>query len=265
MLIDVNAYIGHWPFRRLTCNTPDGLDSIAKKAGITHMLVSSLNGIFYRNAMDGNLELLDELKNYTGETKLIPFAVINPTYPAWREDMIHCIKELGFKGIELCPTYHGTFEPYKLAQEGAEAFKLAGELGVPVRICMEFENYRQQHRLDVGIQPAIDDLVNMLNSSDKTTFFLNGYIPYTSTHGAKLAEAIKSRPNIFVDISRTEQFTQPCWDYAVENYGVDHMCYGTLSPFYYAETTLVRMELSDNTPEELEKIRWKNVKDYISL
>jgi len=262
MLIDTSAYIGHWPFRKLYGNTPDGLDAIAKKAGITHMFVSSLQAVFYKDVMQGNLELYEELKNYKGDTKLIPFAIVNPTYPAWREDMTRCVKELGFKGIELCPMYHGTFEPYSLAKEGAEAFKLAGELGVPVRICWSFEDYRQHHRLDIGASfPNSDDIAAMIDSSSETTLIINGMSPFSISQ--KLSDTITSRNNVFVDISRTEHFTVGAWEHAINTFGAKRMCYGTLSPFYYAETTLVRLHFADNSPEEIEAIRCENLKKYI--
>ena len=262
MLIDTSAYIGHWPFRRLEGNTPDGLNSIAKEAGISHMFISSLHAIFYKDVMQGNLELYEELKRYHGETKLIPFAIINPTYPVWREDMTRCVKELGFKGIELCPMYHGVFEPYKLSTEGADAFKLAGELDVPVRICAEFENFRQHHRLDVGASAIKgEDLAALISASDKTTLILNGFNP--AGFRANLVEAINSRNNIFVDISRCEGFLQNGWNTAMTNLGAKHMCYGSLSPFYYTETTLVRLLFSENSPEEIEAIRYGNMQKYI--
>lgn len=262
MLIDTSAYIGHWPFRKLVGNTPEGLDAIAQKGGITHMFVSSLQAVFYKDVMQGNLELYEDLKNYKGQTKLIPFAIINPTYPAWREDMIRCIKELGFQGIELCPMYHGCFEPYRLAAEGAEAFRLAGELGVPVRICAEFEDSRQHHRLDVGTcKVTADDIAGMLAASDKTTLILNGFNP--AGFRPRLIDAINARENIFVDISRCEHFTQGGWDAAITSLGAKHMCYGTLSPFYYTETTRARLHLSDNSPEEIEAICYKNIKNAL--
>lgn len=261
MLIDTSAYVGHWPFRKLIGNTPDGLDKIAKKAGITHMFVANVHGIFYKDSMQGNLELVEELKNYKGETKLLPVAIIDPTYPAWREDMTRCVKELGFKCIELCPTYHGIIKAYSLAKEGAEAFKLAGELGVPVRICRNYEDIRQHHRNDVKCHVDTNQIADMLAASEKTTLFLNGFIP--SFLPQKTVDAIKARENVFVDISRTEYFTTDQWEKAVEILGVNRMCYGTLSPFYYADTTLVRMHFAPNSQEELDCIRYKNVEKYI--
>ena len=34
MFIDINTYVGHWPFRNLKYNTLDGLDALAQKHDI---------------------------------------------------------------------------------------------------------------------------------------------------------------------------------------------------------------------------------------
>ena len=42
MFIDINAYVGHWPFRNLENNTLEGLDKLAQDNDITHMVISLL-------------------------------------------------------------------------------------------------------------------------------------------------------------------------------------------------------------------------------
>ena len=46
MFIDINTYVGHWPFRNLKYNTLEGLDKLAREYGVTHMVVANLNGFF---------------------------------------------------------------------------------------------------------------------------------------------------------------------------------------------------------------------------
>ena len=100
MFIDVNTYVGHWPYRNTKYNTLDGLDVIAQKYDITHMVVANITGFFYKDANTANLELLDELKNYKGKTTFLPMAIVNPTYPAWEKDARDMIAK-GFAGFEI--------------------------------------------------------------------------------------------------------------------------------------------------------------------
>ena len=72
MFIDINTYVGHWPFRNLQNNTLEGLDALAQKYGITHMVVANLHGFFYKDANMANVELLDSWKQYKGKTVFLP-------------------------------------------------------------------------------------------------------------------------------------------------------------------------------------------------
>ena len=64
MIIDFNAYLGNWPFRRLRYNSPRGLIELMKKSGIDKAVVSS-SSILYRNVHEGNLELIEAIKPFS--------------------------------------------------------------------------------------------------------------------------------------------------------------------------------------------------------
>ena len=46
MIIDVNASLGHYPFRRLRHNTADTLVALMDRNGIDRAVVSSLHAVF---------------------------------------------------------------------------------------------------------------------------------------------------------------------------------------------------------------------------
>ena len=108
MLIDANAYIGHWPFRQRRHNTCASRLQRMKQFGVDLAVVSNLNGIFYKNPQAANEELFDEI-NSSREFKerFIPFAVINPLYASWRDHFAWSTERMGMKGIRLYPQYHG--------------------------------------------------------------------------------------------------------------------------------------------------------------
>ena len=56
--------------------------------GVDMSVISNLNGIFYKNTQSANEELYNEVrsdKNF--RDRFIPFAVINPIYAGWRDDL----------------------------------------------------------------------------------------------------------------------------------------------------------------------------------
>ena len=78
MIIDVNAWVGHWPFRRLRHNTVPGLLRLMDRSGIDRAVVASIHGVFYRNVHPANEELARQVLRH--RDRLIPFATLNPAY-----------------------------------------------------------------------------------------------------------------------------------------------------------------------------------------
>src|SRR5690606_31569835 len=130
MLIDINAYVGHWPFRQLQNNSCDGLLKRMNKFGVDVSVISNLNGIFYKNTQSANRELFNELKsNRHFSKRFIPFAVINPIYAGWKNDFNESIHKFGMKGLRLYPKYHD----YEITDPSlVELVKMARDHDIPV-------------------------------------------------------------------------------------------------------------------------------------
>lgn len=249
MLLDINTYIGHWPFRNLVGGTLESLDKTARENGITHMVVSNLNSLFYKDANIGNEELLSALSEYRGETVFLPLAFVNPAYIEWEKDARRAV-ENGFAGFEMAPLYHGySFAPEMLPDEyypkhrALDVLNLAEELDVPVRICASFENFRGRTFLDIPENPTSDDLFKLLSANDKADVFITGF----SAAGCdkNLSELIKTRKNTFFDITQLDGFVMNSIEAAKSRVGEGHLCFGTGQPFQYAETNLVKLAFSE--------------------
>ncbi|MBC7885838.1 MAG: amidohydrolase, partial [Saprospiraceae bacterium] len=102
MLIDINAYTGHWPFRQLKYNTCKTRLQQMNQFGVDISVISNLNGIFYKNTQSANEELYEELKSDRHfRDRFIPFAVINPMYSGWQDDLKASVEKMGMKGLRL--------------------------------------------------------------------------------------------------------------------------------------------------------------------
>ena len=157
MIIDSNAYIGSWPFRKIRNNTAEGLLRLMDREGIDRAVVGSLSGVFYRNAQVGNEELFREVRGH--EDRLISVATINPGYPGWERDFERCRCELGMKGLKLYPMVHG----YSLWDESAlRLIRKAAGYGMPVVIPMRVEDERIQHWHVNIAQFALEPLITAI-------------------------------------------------------------------------------------------------------
>src|SRR5205823_6065172 len=104
MIADVNAYLGSFAFRRLRHNTAASLLRPMDAKGIDLAVVSSAAAITYRNTQDGNEEVAEEVKAH--RDRLVPFAVINPSYAGWKDDLAECHEQWGMTGLRLYPRWH---------------------------------------------------------------------------------------------------------------------------------------------------------------
>ena len=57
MIIDLNASVGHYPFRRLAHSEARALLGAMDRHGIDRAVVVSLHAVFYRDSHEGNEEL----------------------------------------------------------------------------------------------------------------------------------------------------------------------------------------------------------------
>jgi predicted TIM-barrel fold metal-dependent hydrolase len=115
--------------------------------GVDLSVISNLNGIFYKNTQSANVELYNELKSDRQfSSRFIPFAVINPIYAGWRDDLENCVTKMGMKGIRIYPQYHD----YEITDPRIiELVKVARDKGIPVAIDIRMVDSRQRSWMDI--------------------------------------------------------------------------------------------------------------------
>ncbi|HQG76834.1 MAG TPA: amidohydrolase family protein [Bacteroidales bacterium] len=147
MLLDINAYVGHWPFKKLRYNTCGELLERMNRFGIDVSVVASLNGIFYKNTQSANEELYGEISSDSRfRERFIPFAIINPIYAGWKDDFEISVNRLGMKGLRLFPQYHD----YDITDPALiELVKMARDRRLPVAFDVRMVDSRQKSWLDL--------------------------------------------------------------------------------------------------------------------
>ena len=263
MIIDTCTYIGHWPFRKFTSNTLAELTAKMEKRGISHIVCSNLNGIFYIDPMEGNREFIEELRNYKGNTVVIPFAVINPNYIEWERDIEEC-KEAGFKGIVLTPQYHG----YSLKDDIAKkTYALCEKLKLAVKIDVGFENIRQRHPLDSFKDVTGSEIASLLSSGSKPLTIISS--TFLSESGAMgLSDdcrlAALERDNVYFNMIYADSYMGLSLEDHIKKYGPEHLCFGTQAPFRYIEPQLIKMYTPDSVDDKTrDAILYKNLADKL--
>jgi predicted TIM-barrel fold metal-dependent hydrolase len=256
VIVDFNAYLGPFAFRRLRHQTAPALLKLMDSRGIDRAVVSSAAAITYRNAQAGNEDLASEVESC--RDRLIPYAVINPGYAGWRDDLKACHEGLGMKGIRLYPKWHA------YAPSSGSCLELihdATERRLPVSIPLRVEDVRQRSWLvDVPDVP-LGELVALVKACPRARFHLLNGIGYL---GSPLGRKDNGLPgNYCIEISRLNVILHDELQQLVANLGADRLVFGTGIPFSYPDPALAKIGVMSGVDDLKEEILWRNAAKWL--
>jgi predicted TIM-barrel fold metal-dependent hydrolase len=253
MLIDVNTYIGHWPFRQLRHNTAEALVRRMDERGIDWAVVASIDGVLYKNVHPANESLCAQAQPF--QDRLIPFAALNPTYPGWQEDLRRCAEDLGLSGLRLYPQYHG----YRLGDsEALDLIHAATDLGWVIQVPMRVVDRRQRHRWDLAKDLTPEDIYAALAQCPETRWM---WLNSLGLDGTRLPAEVQ----FLVEISRMTAVLQRNIQALIETAGPGHLAFGTGMPFKVPEPALLKLEVLDAPPDVVERIAWRNASEMLRV
>jgi predicted TIM-barrel fold metal-dependent hydrolase len=256
LIIDVNAYLGHFAFRQLRHNTASSLLALMDRARIDRAVVSSASSITYRNPQAGNEETASEIKSHTD--RLIGLAVLNPSYAGWRDDLKICHQQFGMRGVRLYPRWHN----YRLTDPACrDLVQAATDLGMVISIPLRVEDRRQGSWLvDV---PDVDreEIARLIQTSPNTRFILvNGSGYDASSLGRKGLPA-----NYVIDIALLTAELANETKKLIENLGPDRVVFGTGIPFHSPGPALTKIQVLDVDDKVKDRIRWRTAASLLRL
>ena len=278
MLLDINAYVGHWPFKQLKYNTCRMLQDRMNKFGVDVSVISNINGIFYKNTQSANEELYDELKSDRRfSDRFIPFAVINPIYAGWKDDLEMSITKLGMKGIRIYPKYHD----YDVTDPSLiELVKRTRDHGLPVAIDIRMVDSRQRSWMDIPLfegnaavkfdiitkEWAVKNIVPIVREVPDAKYIIVN-VANSIRLNIEDMEVIK-KANILFDTSGREIRGDNSLFELLKRFGNEKFAFGTHSPILDYLTGRLRIEsMSEAEADEQTKemLRSGNAKRILGL
>ena len=239
-MFDVNARIGHWPYRPV----PALADYVKTMDayGIERAVVASVNAVYYLNPQDGNCEVAAAIAPY--DERFVPFAVIRPNFTGWREDLEVCLGEFGMRGVQLHPNYHhfGLDEP-----ELAHLMSRAAEQGFPVCVQCGLEDPRRQYDREKVLEvpaAAIGEFARTY--PDVTVIALGLKFGQPQQAGDPLPD------NFFFDTSNYEQMGD--LETALELFPVEKVLFGTNAPLFNTLANVDKLRCANITEAQREAI-----------
>jgi hypothetical protein len=253
-IIDTNAYISRWPFRRLPGDEPGALAERLKARGVVQAWAGSFDGVFHKDIAAVNARLAEACRSSRGF--LVPFGSVNPTRPDWREDLRRCSEDFAMPGIRLHPAYHG----YRLDDPAFDhLLDEAQERRMVVQVAAWMEDPRQQNTLMPVPEVDLTPLADRLKARPKLRLVvLNGF---SSPVAPPLLPLFKSGLAWF-DIARLEVLDG--LNQLLESLPLNRTLFGSYAPMFYFDSSLLKLTESGIEGEARRSLLSDNARSILS-
>jgi hypothetical protein len=233
-MIDLNAYVGRWPFGPVKPDTTSGLLRLMDRAGIERAAVTPFEALLYKDPMDANRLLARAVKNH-GD-RLLPFATLNPALPDWPGDL-RAVTDLGARGLRLFPSYHG----YALEDPPCgELLEAAAESGIPVQVVPAISDPRMHHPRAMAPSTPLAVIPVLLRRIARLRLCV---LNASAAPIAKDLETLRRSRSFFRDIAWADGIA--CLDPLAQQYGRDALVFGSSMPLLPRESASYKLREID--------------------
>lgn len=254
-IIDCNANLGSWPFRRTDYNTPEQLIERLARVEIEHAWVTSLNAVMLKNVAAANAPLAEAVADHHALTAI---GTVNPEWPKWESDIAECA-DLGMPGVRVNPNYQGwlltdpTF---------GELLAAAEDLGLFVEVTVGMTDVRHHHPLVMVPVVALGGILDACAKHPEATIVIAN-----ATNAAILGVARDAGgplpERLFFEISHVESVGGV--QSLADEIGIGHLLFGTHAPYYYPESSVLKVfEECDFSEDELEALTHGNAEGLLA-
>jgi predicted TIM-barrel fold metal-dependent hydrolase len=257
MRIDVNAFIGRYPFRPSPGGSPAGLLGAMDRTGIGQAWISNLSAVFWRDPAEGNAALYQAAG---AERRFRAVPAVHPGLPEWEAVLDEAA---GRKApcVRCDPTFYG------LSPLGSEMRALAGACGargVPLLLAVRLEDVRQRHPNDRAEDLApwavrglvrADPRVRLIVTHADREFIEQVHFGSTPDEAAR----------ILWDISWVWGPPEDHLALLLETVGVERFTFGTGMPMRIPETSVAKLDLLDLDREARARIEAGNLEAFLDL
>lgn len=251
MRIDVNAFLGAYPYRRVPGTSPDALLAAMDRVGIDEAWVTHLPSLFWRAPAEGNAWLFETA---AAHRRLKPVPAVQPGLRGWEEGLSEAATR-GVPAVRCDPTYLG------LEPAGPEMQVLAaacGTAGLPLLMAVRLEDARQRHPNDVAAElPAA--AVRALLRSDEDVRLVITHADRGFIEEVHFGSTPEEANRIWWDISWIWGPPEDHLETLLGTVGPGRFVLGTGMPLRIPESSVAKLDLLELAPGQRAAIESENV------
>jgi hypothetical protein len=254
--VDVNTFLGGYPFRDLGEWKVETLLVEMKRFGITESWISWLPAVFWRDPAAGNPHLYVAARQ---EPRLRPVPAVHPGMPGWQE-VVGDALAMHAPCIRCDPTFYGLSVG---GAEMADLLALAGEQRLPLLMAVRLEDIRQRHPNDTTpeLTPA---MVRTLIRIHPRTRLIVTHADREFIEQVHFGATPDEASRILWDISCIWGPPEDHLETLLRTVGVSRFTFGTGTPLRLAETSIAKLDLLELPADQRLKIEAGNLRDFLA-
>ncbi|HXF94733.1 MAG TPA: amidohydrolase family protein [Gemmatimonadales bacterium] len=240
MRIDVNAFLGAYPFRRVPGTSPESVLRAMDRVAIDEAWVSHLPSVFWKHPAAGNAWLY---ATTAAHPRLQPVPAVHPGLDGW-EAVLSEAATRGAPAVRCDPTYYG------LDPVGSEMRVLAaacGAAGLPLLMSVRLEDARQRHPRDTAPElPAA--AVRKLLRADGEVRLVVTHADRAFVEEVHFGSTPEEAERVWWDMSWLWGPPEDHLAVLLDTVGVERFLFGTGQPLRIPEASIAKLDLLDLDP-----------------
>lgn len=252
MRVDVNAFLGGYPFRKVPGTAPADLLLAMDRCRINTAWVSHLPGIFWKDPTEGNAWLYQTVIR---QDRFRPVPCVHPGLANWQEELESARRHRA-PAARVDPTVQG------LDPVGPEMRRLAvgaGALGMPLLMAVRFEDARQRHPVDSSAElpPAA---VRAVVRNDPGVRVIVTHADRGFIEEVHFSLTPEESSRIWWDISWIWGPPEDHLALLLETIGASRFLFGTGQPLRIPEVGVAKLDLLDMSQADRQAIEHGNAR-----
>lgn len=253
MRIDVNSFVGAYPYRKVPGTSPDSLLAAMDRVGVDEAWISHLPSVFWRDPAEGNPWLYQTAER---QARFRPVPAVHPGLAGWEENVAEA-SSAGAPAVRCDPMYYG------LDPVGAETRALVercGEVQMPLLLAVRLEDSRQRHPNDRSSELP-PWAVRTLIRADSRVRLLVTHADRPFIEEVHFGSTPEESARIWWDICWIWGPPEDHLETLLRTIGTERFVFGTGQPLRLPETSVAKLDLLDLSKEHRAAIESKNLKD----
>jgi hypothetical protein len=257
MIVDVDGYLGAYPFRAVPGATPDALLRQMDRLGVDRAWIGHLAAPWHRDPRGANEELVRAVAPHAGRMLAVP--TIHPGLPGWEIDLARA-RDGGAPAVRTYPGQQGV-DPAGPAMQALVA--AAGDRGLAVVLTVRFEDLRQAHPLDVApVLPAA--AVRRLARVSTDARLLVVHADRTMIEEVHFGLTSAEAATVLWELSWIWGPPEDHFALLLETVGPRRFTFGTGMPLRIGDGAFAKLDLLDAAPDVAAQLTGGNLQEWLA-